>query len=157
MKLFELKEYLSNKETLAIKLPDGSSVPSHFHVTEVGEVSKHFVDCGGTVRLEKVATLQLWSATDYDHRLPGRKLYDIIGMAEQDLGLGNLEVEVEYQGQNTIEKYGLEVVGQGLQLTGQLTNCLAPDKCGIPTEKTKISLDALVVNNSACTPGSGCC
>ncbi len=157
MKISALKNFLADKQELAITLPDGTLVPSHFHVTEVGETTKHFIDCGGTVRLEKVATLQLWSTIDYDHRLLGQKFHNIIVLAERNLGLGDLEVQVEYQGQNTIEQYGLEVVGDGLALVGQLTNCLAMDKCGIPAEKPKVSIKNLAVGASSCAPGSGCC
>ncbi|MEL6141685.1 MAG: DUF6428 family protein, partial [Bacteroidota bacterium] len=124
---------------------------------EVGEITKHFIDCGGTVRHEKVASLQLWSATDYDHRLKGKKLLDIVTKAERELGLGDLEIEVEYQGVQTIEKFGLMIGSEGLQLTGQLTNCLAPDKCGIPIQKESLSLNDLVATSTSCTPGSGCC
>jgi len=28
-------------------LPDGDVIPAHYHVTEVGHVTKRFVDCGG--------------------------------------------------------------------------------------------------------------
>ena len=31
---------------LHLMLPDGSFVPAHFHVTEVGRVQKDFIDCG---------------------------------------------------------------------------------------------------------------
>ena len=48
-------------------------VPSHFHVTEVGKITKHFIDCGGTVRNEEVVNFQLWQADDYDHRLHPEK------------------------------------------------------------------------------------
>ena len=54
MKLSEVKSALKSLETIGFQLPDGSLVPSHFHVTEVGKVSKHFIDCGGTVRQEDV-------------------------------------------------------------------------------------------------------
>jgi len=157
MKLSLLRAFLDAHNDLTILLPDGKAVPSHFHVTEVGEVTKHFIDCGGTVRHEKVVSCQLWSATDYDHRLKGGKLLDIIAKAESELGLGNLEIEVEYQGEQTIEKFGLEMVNGALQLTGKLTNCLAPDQCGVSIEKSSISLNDLVVTSSSCTPGSGCC
>jgi len=36
-------------------LENGTMVPEHFHVTEVGVVTKHFIDCGGTVRNERIA------------------------------------------------------------------------------------------------------
>ena len=51
MTLAEIKSALQTLETISFKLPDGSLVPSHFHVTEVGKVTKHFIDCGGTCLL----------------------------------------------------------------------------------------------------------
>ncbi len=50
MKISQIKEKLKSLETISFQLPDGSLVPGHFHVTEVGRISKHFIDCGGTVR-----------------------------------------------------------------------------------------------------------
>lgn len=50
MKLSEIKQILETAETVNFKLEIGSFVPEHFHVTEVGVISKHFIDCGGTVR-----------------------------------------------------------------------------------------------------------
>ena len=154
MRLSELTTYLSNRQSLTFLLPGGQRVPDHFHVTEVGETTKRFIDCGGTVRSQQVASLQLWSATDYDHRLAGNKLADIIRLAQDRLKLGDLPVEVEYQGEQTIETYALAVTDGKLQLTGQQTDCLAKDKCGIP-EKPKVSLDSFVAGG--CTPGGGCC
>ncbi|HKC67523.1 MAG TPA: DUF6428 family protein, partial [Bacteroidia bacterium] len=53
MKLSDLKKQLPNAKELTFVLPNGTTVPQHFHVTEVGQVTKHFIDCGGTVRNEK--------------------------------------------------------------------------------------------------------
>ncbi|MGB3799834.1 MAG: DUF6428 family protein [Lewinella sp.] len=157
MRLSELKTYLSAIDRFTISLPDGSEVPGHFHVTEVGEVTKNFIDCGGTVRRERVASLQLWSADDYDHRLAPGKLIQIVKIAEDQLGLGDLEIEVEYQGKQTIQKFGLEAGTTGLQLTSKLTDCLAKDACGIPS-KPKVSLTAFTAKPAgSCTPGTGCC
>ena len=50
MKLSEIKTILETVETVNFRLPDGSYVPEHFHVTEVGVVTRNFIDCGGTVR-----------------------------------------------------------------------------------------------------------
>lgn len=58
MKLSEIKEHLNKVETVTFELENGGFVPEHFHVTEVGIVSKNFIDCGGTVRNEKVANFQ---------------------------------------------------------------------------------------------------
>ena len=35
-------------------LSDGSLIPSHFHVTEVGIITKTFLDCGGDLRSNKM-------------------------------------------------------------------------------------------------------
>jgi hypothetical protein len=50
MKLSEIKSHLGNLEQIRFQLPNGELVPEHFHVTEVGKISKYFIDCGGTVR-----------------------------------------------------------------------------------------------------------
>lgn len=151
MKLSELKNHLEKAETIAFQLPNGTLVPRHFHVTEVGKVSKHFIDCGGTVRNEEVASIQLWEANDYDHRLHPEKLTNIIELSEKVLGLNDLDIEVEYQG-DTIGKFGLEYANGVFLLTNTQTACLATDACGVPAleEKKPISYNA-------CTPGSGCC
>jgi len=78
MKLEQIKKYLSTAEAVNFELQNGTMVPEHFHVTEVGVVSKIFIDCGGTIRNEKVANFQLWNANDFEHRLKPSKLLDII-------------------------------------------------------------------------------
>ncbi|NKI25845.1 hypothetical protein HCG49_04660 [Arenibacter sp. 6A1] len=157
MKLSEIKEFLQERKSIAFELPDGSLVPNHFHVTEVGRVSKHFIDCGGTVRKEEVANFQLWAADDYDHRLHPEKLLGIIELSEKVLGLEDLDIEVEYQGA-TIGKYGLDFNGENFLLTTTATDCLAKDACGVPPKKTKIKLGALTQTaTTSCTPNSGCC
>jgi hypothetical protein len=156
MKLNDFKEALKQKSTIQFQLPNGTLVPAHFHVTEVGSITKDFIDCGGTIRHEKVVNFQLWEANDYDHRLHPEKLISIIELSENKLGLTNEEIEVEYQGE-TIGKYGLDTDGKTFFLTTQMTDCLAKDNCGIPTEKLKKPLAAITPNNSSCAPGSGCC
>jgi len=155
MTINQIKEKLNSVDNITIQLPDGSLVPSHFHVTEVGKVTKHFVDCGGVVRKEEVANFQLWEANDYDHRLNPAKLMNIIEMSQKMVGIeGDLEIEVEYQA-GTIGKYGLEVTGNSFMLTSKKTACLAQDACGIPEDKVKIDLGSLT--SQSCTPGGGCC
>jgi hypothetical protein len=153
MKLSELKNYLSTAQSLHFELYTGAFVPEHFHVTEVGIITKQFIDCGGTVRNEKVANFQLWDANDFDHRLKPQKLLNIIHLSEKTLGMEDLEIEVEYQTE-TIGKYQLMIKRNALVLIPTQTNCLAKDKCGIPVEKLKVNIDAVA---ASCTPGSGCC
>lgn len=154
MKLSEVKSALTQLDQIAFELPNGSLVPEYFHVTEIGEVSKNFIDCGGNVRHEKVINFQLWSADDYNHRLHPEKLIQIIELSEKVLAIGDFEVEVEYQGE-TIEKFGLDFKEKHFLLTPKQTNCLAKEKCGIPEAKPKVKLADLSTNS--CAPGSGCC
>jgi hypothetical protein len=156
MKLSEFKKLLSTITDLNFILPNGTIVPKHFHVTEVGQVTKNFIDCGGTVRNEKMVNFQLWEANDFDHRLAPQKLNDIITLSEKVLDLQDAEIEVEYQNE-TIGKYGIEFNGKDFTLTSTLTNCLAPDKCGIPSDKLKVNLVDLSNNKNSCTPGGKCC
>ena len=155
MKLSEIKAQLKTLKTIAFQLSNGTLVPNHFHVTEVGKVSKNFIDCGGTVRNEEVANFQLQEADDYDHRLHPEKLLNIIELSEKVLNIGDLEIEVEYQS-DTIGKYGLDFNGEHFILTSKLTDCLAKDKCGIPTEKPKVKMSELS-NEPCCSPDGNCC
>ena len=52
-------------------------------------------------------------------------------MAEKEIGLENLEIEIEYQSE-TIGKYGLEFEGGRFLLQATQTDCLAKEKCGVP-------------------------
>ncbi|QIH32867.1 DUF6428 family protein [Sphingobacterium sp. DR205] len=157
MKLSEIKEILQGLENVAFKLEDGTFVPEYFHVTEVGQITKNFIDCGGVIRKEKSVNFQLWNADDYEHRLKPGKLLNIIKLSEEKLGLEDGDIEVEYQS-GTIGKYDLGFDGKTFVLKNKTTTCLAQDACGIPAEKQKINLVQLGVNpGSSCTPGSGCC
>ena len=151
MQLSEIKNLLPTLENVAFELENGTFVPEHFHVTEVGMITKNFIDCGGTLRNEKVANFQLWDANDFDHRLKPTKLLGIIKLSEEKLQMEDFEIEVEYQGK-TIEKYGLDFNGKNFVLVSKQTNCLAQDQCGIPPEKLKVQTE-----KSSCTPGGGCC
>ncbi len=155
MKLSEFKQQLSLTQELNFVLPNGDFVPKHFHVTEVGQVSKHFIDCGGTVRNEKAVNFQLWEANDIDHRIAPQKLISIINLSEKILGVQDSEIEVEYQS-DTIGKYGLEFNGINFVLTAKKTNCLASDKCGIATEEFK-EIEIQNADKGCCSPGGGCC
>ncbi|MEO1032221.1 MAG: DUF6428 family protein [Bacteroidota bacterium] len=156
MKLSEIKSKLKKLDTIAFQLPNGTLVPRHFHVTEVGKVTKDFIDCGGTVRHEEVVNFQLWEANDYDHRLHPEKLLKIIELSQNVLNIGDLDIEVEYQG-DTIGKYNLDFDGNHFLLTTTQTDCLAKDNCGIPSEKPRVRLSDLQKTSACCEPNSGCC
>lgn len=153
MILSEVKLALEKLEVIGFQLPNGELVPNHFHVTEIGKITKHFIDCGGTVRNEEVVNFQLWNANDYDHRLHPEKLVHIIELSEKMLGLQDSEIEVEYQG-DTIQKFALDFDGKNFLLTSKQTDCLAKDNCGVPEEKVKVSE---FTNEPCCSPEGNCC
>ncbi len=157
MNIQEIKQHLNQLEDVNFILENGEQVPSHFHVTEVGVVTKKFIDCGGTLRNETVANFQLWNANDTEHRLKPKKLLNIIALSEKNLELGNFDIEVEYQ-QETIGRFGLTFNGNNFILTNKQTACLALDSCGIDEPKRKVKLAEISIpNNTQCTPGGGCC
>lgn len=154
MRLSEIKEILTELDNVEFQLENGNMVPEHFHVTEIGEINKKFIDCGGVIRDEKTINFQLWNANDFDHRLKPEKLLQIIKLSEEKLGIEDAEVEVEYQ-EGTIGKFDLEFNGKQFVLKNKQTACLASDACGVPVQKQKIQLSSLA--KSCCTPNSGCC
>ena len=155
MRLSEIKEILPALSNVAFQLENGTFVPEHFHVTEVGIITKHFIDCGGVIRNEQVVNFQLWNADDYEHKLKPNKLLGIIKLSEEKLGMKDAEIEVEFQS-DTIGKYDLAFNGTTFLLKNKTTACLAQEACGIPAAKQKVNLSEL--NSSACcTPNSGCC
>ena len=154
MKLSEIKEILPILENVEFQLENGTFVPEYFHVTEVGQITKNFIDCGGVIRSEKVVNFQLWNANDFEHRLKPNKLLNIIKLSEEKLGMEDAEIEVEYQAE-TIGKYDLEFNGKNFVLKNKQTACLALDACGIPIEKQKVNLGES--QSACCTPNSGCC
>jgi len=135
MKLSEVKSKLNGIDELRFKLPDGEYVASHFHVTEVGQINKSFIDCGGVIRNEKSVSF--------------------IDLSINKLGIEDSEVEVEYQGL-TIQKFGLDFENGEFLLTSKQTDCLARDKCNVELPKVKVDLSNLAAEN-CCTPGGGCC
>ena len=151
MILSEFKQHLKIVTEVTFFKPNGNIIPEHFHITEVGQTSKKFIDCGGTVRNVEVISMQLWQSIDFLHRLEPSKLNSIIELSEKQLEIGDYEIEMEYQGE-TIEKYGVVFTNGIFQLISTNTACLAMDKCGIPTleiNKEKVK--------SCCTPGTSCC
>src|SRR5690606_28161236 len=154
MKLSTIKEILPTLNSVEFQLANGTAVPEHFHVTEIGQITKHFIDCGGVIRNEKVVNFQLWDANDYAHRLKPTKLLNIIKLSEEKLGMADAEIEVEYQNE-TIGKFDLDFDGRHFILKNKQTACLAGDACSIPAEKQDIKLPQL--NSTCCTPDSGCC
>jgi hypothetical protein len=138
MNLHELKENLGRnpENTLSFTLPGGRAIPADFHVTEVGYVTKKFVDCGGIVHSAETCLLQVWlAANDKDHRLKAGKLASILDLAKPLIPSDGLEVEVEY-GKTVVSQYSVATFSAGhgesrLGLANKHTDCLAREACGL--------------------------
>ena len=148
MNLAQFKTHLQNITEITFQLSTGKKIPAHFHITEVGQTTKKFIDCGGKIRTKNVINFQIWTALDFDHRLKPSKLLNIIQIAQKNLSLDDrLDIEAEFQ-QKNIGLFGIKFKDDCFLLTNQYTNCLATDKCGIDTTQ-------LPQNN--CCSNSGCC
>lgn len=156
MNISQLKNHLQSVNSIEIINPEGQAIPAHFHLTELGLNTRHFIDCGTDIHTDEYACLQLWIANDTDHRLSPEKFLKIIEASSNIIQHKDLEIEVEYQ-TNTIGRYGLDFKNGQFHLTNKFTDCLAKDKCGVPTQKKKIQLAELSSSNACCTPGGGCC
>jgi hypothetical protein len=137
MNVIELKSCLqaSPDHNVSILLPDGDRVPRHFHVTEVGHVTKKFVDCGGTFRSSETCVLQTLVGSDDHHRLTAGRLAHILDLAKPVLPIADLPVEIEYE-DGVISQFPLQdIMEEGasfaLRLGLKHTDCLAKDKCGM--------------------------
>jgi len=158
MKLSDFKTALQSVKTVRFLTPDGGEVPSHFHITEAGLTTKHFIDCGGTVRKESVVSMQLWTADDYDHSLTPGKLLGILNKADALFENRDLDLEIEYQG-DTIGRYGVELDNGLFRLVSKQTDCLAKESCGISSDDRPSAQSHTrgLQPANACAPGSGCC
>jgi hypothetical protein len=113
-------------------LPNGDLVPAHFHVTEVGYLSKKFIDCGGVTGAIESCVLQTWLGDDDNHRLSAGRLAKILALGGGVLPHDNLEVEVEYDC-CVVSQYPVMATqrgGQYLEFTlgSKSTQCLARER-----------------------------
>lgn len=166
MNIQEFVEHLQAhpEKPLRLRLPDGSQVPAHFHITEVGHVTRRFVDCGGTRRVQETCLLQVWVHEDTEHRLTAGKLAAVFERVGDLLNDFSLPVELEHE-QGTIALFGVEGAvaspeGLEFELLAKHTDCLArgvclPGTCGVEPELDRVP--PVSERQSACSPGGGCC
>lgn len=151
MKLIQFKALLeaNRSKIFGLQLPGGKAMPQAFHITEVGYVTKTFIDCGGKVHTVQTCQLQAWIGPDVDHRIEVGKMADILKKAESILPGDFLDLEVEYEDE-IISQYQIASAAVSddavtLMLATKHTDCLAPELCLLPS------------GASCCTPASGCC
>lgn len=135
MKLGEFKSLLTGNadKQFTLALPSSAHVPQSFHITEVGLVSKTFIDCGGKIHTTQTCQLQVWVGDDEDHRLNAGKLARILELSRSIVPDDDLSLEFEYE-DGLISQYPVaDVALRGdsvtLQLTTKHTDCLAKEIC----------------------------
>jgi hypothetical protein len=167
MNLPELKARLRAHPDLnvSIQRPDGTAIPAHYHLTEVGHVAKNFVDCGGKFRTSETCVLQTHFASPHDdgHRLTAGKFAMILELAKPILPREDLPVEVEFEA-GLISQAPLAGVGVvngvlQLQLGSKHTDCLAKEKCGLDAGCGCTNEPAEEAEACCATPAAGqrCC
>lgn len=139
------------EKTVRFLLPDGDAIPARFHVTEVGHVTRRFIDCGGTVRRLESCLLQTWVPEgDNEHRLTAGKLASILDVSRQVLPSQDLEVEVEYDccvvAQYIVNEPTVRDDALTFSLSNKKTDCLAREACGVEPAAAE----------SGCCGGRGC-
>jgi len=158
MKLLELKTILAAHPAAFPRfvLPDGEEIPAHFHITEVGHITKQFIDCGGKLHERKeTCMLQTYVGDDFDHRLNAGSFAKILELGGQVLRHDDINVEVEYESCAVTQApiMAIELVGDRIQLLlgERHTDCLAKERCGLNGE------DGGTNRKSTAGPGVGCC
>ncbi len=147
MTLGEFRQALAASPQLGLRfrLPTGGLTPIHLHLTEVARVEKRYIDCGGTIRTDVSARLQLWAADDTDHRVGCAKALQVLERGAALIGATDvaMELECDFPFLTLFPVVGSVVEGPEriFFLAGKKADCLAPDVC-VP---------------KACTPGGGCC
>ena len=158
MTLCELKSLLADypDRYFRLRLPDASSVPMSFHITEVGRVQKTFLDCGGQLRERTTCQLQVWVGEDFEHRIETGKMAGILTKAVALLPDDSVSVEIEYEdrviSQYTIETHELTDDSVILNLAHKHTECLAPELCGL--QMPDLRLPAIGGKSPCCGPGA---
>ena len=157
MKLKELKSLLrAHPEALPrFVLPDGDTIPQHFHVTEVGYVTKRFIDCGGKLHDRKeICLLQTHVADDVDHRLNSSTFGKILDLGAQVLPHDGLDVEVEYEDGIATQAPITSAYFTGrhieLQLGEKHTACLAQQRRRMKRESSGSDANAGTAGATSC-------
>ena len=158
MKLSRLTDLLQSQaeKPFHLVLPGENPIPVSFHVTEVGHVTKKFIDCGGRLHTLQSCQLQAWLGPDADHRLLAGKMAGVLNLARAKgvLPAGDdLDVEIEYE-DTAISQYTVSLAtvtdhAVVLTLAAKHTDCLAKDVC-LPSLP-------MAAGASSCGCGPGCC
>lgn len=145
-------------QTLQFQYEPGKWVDASYHITEIKQALITSVDCGGKMNNWTEVIIQLWEPFEKDSQraMPVSKALSIINLVEKHLPLHLAAiVKMEYGNAafaaRQLYPVDLTVEGENLLITLSpgVTECKAigrGESCGTPQ-----------VNETCCTPGSGCC
>lgn len=126
---------------------DGEMIPQHFHLSEIGYITKNFVDGTGSIRKVELVQLQVWLGDDEPCPLTGAELAQLLDVAKHQLPSGDLDVEVEYEG-CVISQYAVEAaLDTGTKLLFQL----ADKRMDSPAKSVAAA------GTASCNGSTGCC
>lgn len=154
-KEFQQILYANPAKQIKFYLPNGDSVPAHYHITDIVSVFKHAIDCGGHLREEAAVQIQLWVGVDREHRLNSDTAVHILQKSQPVLkklaDLANTAVTIEYQTDVTaiyaIEQVQLNESEIVFTLQNTQTQCLA----ALRHEQQKLTgLDTSCCQQNAC-------
>jgi len=140
-------------KSITFTLPNGETVPASFHITDVGVVNRHLIDCGGQTRTEEQVHLQLWTGKDYDHRVTTDTANKILIQSQSIISKikepNTAKILIEYQlNWHDLPIFSLFTVSDmqatenelSFSLSSIQTSCLAAER-----------------SNSECGVSEGCC
>jgi hypothetical protein len=149
MKLDALKSVLQKYSQTYPRfiLPNGSQIPAHAHITEIGYTRKNFIDCAGVSDQAETVVLQAHVMGDTEHRLKSERLSKILHLSDRVLPHERLDVEVEYDC-CVVSQYPIaEVRSAGdhldIILGNKRTQCLA-------RERAKTEAESACCSTSSC-------
>lgn len=160
MKLSQFSGLLQShpEKPFRLVLPGATTVPVSFHITEVGHVTKKFIDCGGRLHTAQSCQLQAWVWMDTEHRLLAGKMAGVLDLATAKgvLPADDLDVEIEYEdtalSQYTVADFAVTDSAVVFNLAAKHTDCLAKDTC-LPSLPMASGAAAV----GCCGGSSGCC
>ena len=158
--LFSILE-LHRDKTLGFEYATGKLVAPNYHITEVKHVIIDAVDCGTGTDMWRETVIQLWENANDANDKAAMSVLKAMGILKK---VGRIkpyvldaQVKFEY-GNATFHTAQLivediEILQHHIiiKLGIQNTNCKAKDACGIVAPQT------VIINDSCCTPNSGCC
>lgn len=164
------KEKLINNPLLDLQFQyaENKWVLPSYYITEIKQAPIISVDCGGVKNewTEIIVQLMEPASQQQERAMKVRKALSIINVVEKVLPLdvnGTVKIEFGNSAFDTRQLYPTEFITDGENLIVDLrpdtVQCKAIERggsCGTPV-KQKVELKNLVISESCCTPGAGCC